>query len=73
MDKLISDSIKSTTMSVAGGIVSKIAYEIQENVYNRPNDLVNISDMLHSPDYLTSFIYPLTLMHSMRSFFCWVS
>lgn len=69
MDKLIGDSIKSTAMAVTGGALSKLAYEIQENVYNRPNELANISDMLHSPDYLTSFIYPLTLMYSMRSFF----
>lgn len=69
MDKLAGDTLKNLAMTGVGIPLSKVAYEIQENVYNRPNDLGRVSELLHNPDYLTAFTYPLTLMYAMRTFF----
>lgn len=69
MDKLIGYVAKSSALVAAGVYASDLSFRIQENVYGRPNDLENVSNLLHNPDYLTSFFYPLTLMYAMRSFF----
>lgn len=69
MDKLTGDTLKSMAVTSVGLPISKLAYEIQENVYNRPNDFRTISESLQNPDFLTAFTYPLTLMYAMRTFF----
>jgi len=69
MDKLAAETFKTTGLSVVGGVASKAAYLIQENVYNRPNDLQPVSEFFGNPDYFTAFTYPLTLMYAMKTFF----
>lgn len=63
-----SKTIESFAIGTGFFILSKMAYDIQENVYGRNNKWFKTAEALGNPDYLTSFTYPLLLLFAIRTF-----
>ena len=66
--KRVIEIAKSVGALAGSFYLSKIAYDVQENVYGRFNSRKELSEFLRNPDYLTSLVYPLVLLFTIRTF-----
>lgn len=66
--ELLANLILPPAMSLP---LTVVAYQIQENFYDRFNQWQGVSQALGNPNFLTSFAYPLGLMYCLRSVAVW--